>query len=135
MRFDADANPALPGKWQPVEEVIYLLVFEGETPETQGHFSLTARLLETLLIPILDEWNEPLWEVERRETLVVDLQTGGDCREGYAIRLSETESFLALRSDRIYWGKGTPVMSLQRLRNLSCSITSPACGLQCLSVR
>ncbi len=38
-------------------------------------------------------------------------------------------------SDRIYPGKGMPVMSPQRLRNLSCSVTSPACGLQRFSVR
>jgi hypothetical protein len=50
------ADPALPGKWQPGEEVIYMLVFEGElpdgsTPEIPARQMLTSRLSETLPIP------------------------------------------------------------------------------------
>lgn len=89
------ADPALPGKWQAGEEVIYLLVFEGElldgsTPETQARRVLTSRLSETLPIPILDEWNESLWEVAQMENLIVGLLTGGDCQEGYLVQLTET---------------------------------------------
>ena len=66
----------LPGKWQPGEEVVYLLVFEGEfldgsTPETQVRRKLTSRLSETMSIPILDEWDEPLWESAQMENLIV----------------------------------------------------------------
>ena len=89
------ADPALPGKWQPGEEVIYLLVFEGElldgsTPETQARRVLTSRLSETLPIPILDEWHESLWEAGQRENLIVGLETGGDCQEGYQVQLTES---------------------------------------------
>jgi hypothetical protein len=53
------ADLALPGKWQPGEDVIYLIVFEGElldrsTPEAQAQRVLTSRLSETLSISILD---------------------------------------------------------------------------------
>jgi hypothetical protein len=70
------ADPALPGKWQPGEEMIYLLVFEGElldgsTPETQARKTLTSCLSESLPIPILDEWYESLWVVAEMENLIV----------------------------------------------------------------
>lgn len=89
------ADPALPGKWQPGEEVIYLLVFEGEpldgsTPDTQARRMLTSRLSETLPIPILDGWHESLWEAGQRENLIVGLETGGDCQEGFLVQLTET---------------------------------------------
>ena len=89
------ADPALPDKWQPGEDVMYLLVFEGEipdrsTPETQAQRMLTSRLSETLPIPILDEWHASLWESGQMESLIVGLETGGDCQEGYLIQLSET---------------------------------------------
>jgi len=89
------ADPVLPGKWQPGEEVVYLLVFEGElldgsTPETQAREMLTARLSETLPLPILDVWHESLWEVAQKENLILGLLTGGDCQAGYLVKLTET---------------------------------------------
>jgi hypothetical protein len=88
------ADPALPDKWQPEEEVIYLLVFEGEVvdgskPKTQSRHKITSRLSETLPIPILDAWNEFLWEAGWIESLIVELETGGDCQEGYLVQLTE----------------------------------------------
>ncbi len=89
------ADPALPGKWQSGDEVVYLLVFEGETaeettPEDQALHMLTARLSEILPIPVLDDWECLLWEVARRKDLVVDMHTNGDCQDGYVVKLSET---------------------------------------------
>ncbi|OGO62761.1 MAG: hypothetical protein A2Z45_10930 [Chloroflexi bacterium RBG_19FT_COMBO_55_16] len=89
------ADPALPGKWQPGEDMIYLLVFEGEllggwTPDTLARQMLISRLSETLPIPVLDEWNESLWEVAQMENLIVGLETGGDCQEEYLVQLTET---------------------------------------------
>ena len=89
------ADPALPGKWQPGEELVYLLVFEGElldgsTPEIQARRMLTSRLSETLPIPILDKWHESLWEAGQVENLIVGLLTAGDCQEGYLVQLAET---------------------------------------------
>jgi hypothetical protein len=90
------ADPALPGKWQPGEEVIYLLVFEGELPdgsslETKARRFLTSRLSETLSIPILDDWHESIWEAGQMENLIIGLETGGDCQKGYIIQLGEIE--------------------------------------------
>jgi hypothetical protein len=82
------ADPALPGKWQPGEEVVYLLVFEGEEEE-QATKMLTSRLSEALPIPVLDEWNRQLWEVARTKELVVQMETCGDCQEGYVVHLGE----------------------------------------------
>jgi hypothetical protein len=84
------ADPALPGKWQAGEEVVYLLVFEGEDAEDQAMEMLTARLSGALPIPVLDDWNRELWEAARSKDLVVDLQTCGDCQEGYQVQLTET---------------------------------------------
>jgi hypothetical protein len=90
------ADLALLGKWQPGEEVIYLLGFEGElldgsTPETQARRVLTSRLSEALPIPILDEWHESLWEAGSKGNLILGLETGGDCQEGYQVQLTETK--------------------------------------------
>jgi hypothetical protein len=87
------ADPALPGKWQSGEEVVYLLIFEGElldgsTPETQARQMLTSRLVETLPIPILDDWDESLWESGQIENLIIGLETGGDCQQGYLVQLT-----------------------------------------------
>ena len=75
--------------------MIYLLVFEGELldgPTQVNHAKrmLTSRLSETIPIPILDEWNESLWEAGQKENLIVGLETGGDCQEGYQVQLTET---------------------------------------------
>jgi hypothetical protein len=97
------ADPALPGKWQPGEEVVYLLVFEGETPEEKAMEMLTARLSEALPIPVLDDWNRQLWEAARRMDLAVDLQTCGDCQEGYVVQLGENawkEVVIGLMNER-----------------------------------
>jgi hypothetical protein len=82
------ADPALPGKWQPGEEVVYLLVFEGEKEE-QAMKMLTSRLTETLTIPVLDDWNRQLWEAARSNELVVRMETCGDCQEGFVVQLGE----------------------------------------------
>ncbi len=89
------ADPALPGKWQPGTEAIYLLVFEGELPdgslpETRARRMLASRLSETLPIPILDDWGESLCEAGQVENLITGLLTDGDCQEGYQAQLTET---------------------------------------------
>jgi hypothetical protein len=89
------ADPALPGKWQPGEDMVYLLLFEselpgGSTPEIQHTHMLTSRLSETLSIPILSEWEEQLWEAGQIENLILGLVTGGDCQVGYIVQLDET---------------------------------------------
>ena len=89
------ADPALPGKWQSGEEVIYQLVFDCElldvsTLESQARRMLASRLSKTLPIPVLDEWNESLWGVAQMENLIVGLETGGDSQEGYLVLLIET---------------------------------------------
>jgi hypothetical protein len=88
------ADPALPGKWQPGEEVIYLLVFEGELldgsiPESQARRGLTSRLSESLPIPILSEWDESIWEARKRENMIIGLKTHGDCQMGYLVQLTK----------------------------------------------
>jgi len=89
------ADLALLGRWQPGEEVIYLLVFEGDvegcpTSEDQGRCMLTSRLSEALPIPIVDSWAEALWEVGVSKGLIVELTISGDCLAGYCIHVSET---------------------------------------------
>jgi hypothetical protein len=50
---------------------------------------LTKQLSEALLIPILDEWNAPLWQAGQQENLIVGLGTNGDCQVGYLVQLTE----------------------------------------------
>jgi len=88
------ADPALPGKWKPREEIVYLLVFEGElldgsVPETQARHMVTSCLSETLSIPILDGWAEVLWETGERMELIGELVIAGDCLAAYWIYPSE----------------------------------------------
>jgi hypothetical protein len=50
---------------------------------------LSARLSETLSIPILNDWKEYLWEAGQIENLILELANGGDCQVGYIIQLNE----------------------------------------------
>jgi hypothetical protein len=88
------ADPALPGKWQPGEEIAYLLVFEGdmsggEMPEHQARLMLTSRLSEALPIPIMDSWAEALWNAGVKKELIGGLATAGDCQMGCCVSISE----------------------------------------------
>lgn len=88
------ADPALPGKWQPGEDVVYLLVFDGELPDGTppeiklGHM-LASRLSETLSIPILDRWSVTLWETGSKKELIGELAVSGDCPSGYWVSVTE----------------------------------------------
>ncbi len=89
------ADPALSGKWQSGEEVVYLLVFEGElsdgvTPENQAIRLLSPRLSEALPIPIIDSWAEALWETGAENDLIGKLAFSGDCLIGFGVNISET---------------------------------------------
>jgi hypothetical protein len=89
------ADPALPGKWQPGEDVAYMLVFEGDlsdgrTTEEHASMILPARLSESLPIPILQEWGELLWEAGIEHELIALLTTSGDNPAGYWVQLTET---------------------------------------------
>lgn len=89
------ADPALPGKWQSGEDVVYLLVFEGElldgsTPEIKLGRMLASRLSETLPIPILDRWAVTLWEAGAKKELIGDLAASGDCPSGHWVHVSES---------------------------------------------
>jgi hypothetical protein len=89
------ADPALPGKWQAGNEVVYLLVFEGELtdgspPETQASSMLASRLSETLPIPILDRWAITLWEAGMESDLIDEVVACGDCRSGYLVHVNES---------------------------------------------
>lgn len=89
------ADPALPGKWHPGEEVVYLLEFEGElpggsTPEVKPWRMLASRLSETLPIPILDRWAVTLWEAGSKKELIGDLAASGDCQSGHWVHVSES---------------------------------------------
>ncbi|MEM2112252.1 MAG: hypothetical protein QXX08_10330, partial [Candidatus Bathyarchaeia archaeon] len=90
------ADPALPGKWQPGEEVVFLLVFEGElqdgsTPESRAIRLLAPRLSEALPIPIVDSWTRALWDRGLEYQLIGELGIAGDCLSGYCLRISELE--------------------------------------------
>jgi hypothetical protein len=89
------ADPALPGKWQPGEEVACILVFEedlpnGANPEEHACKILPSRLSEVLPFPILDGWHASLWEAGQAENLIRGLATGGDCQVGYLVHMTET---------------------------------------------
>lgn len=86
------ADPALPGKWQPGEEAVYLLVFEGSegnTPEAQATQMLPKRLSEALPIPMIDGWAEVLWNAGAEKDLIGELMTGGDTSAGFWVHLTE----------------------------------------------
>lgn len=89
------ADPALPGKWQPREEVAYILVFEGdliygENPAEHACQMLPSRFSEILSIPVLKDWAEKLWKAGAEQELIGELMTGGDCPTGFWVQLTET---------------------------------------------
>lgn len=89
------ADTALPGKWQPGEEMVYLLVFEGElldgsTPENQAIRLLSLRISEALPIPIKHGWAKALWEAGVKKDLIGELAFSGDCLACFGLNTSET---------------------------------------------
>ena len=79
---------ALPGKWEPEDLSIYLLVYRG-TPDPEDKLIrlFIERIKEALEVPILDEWASTLWRQARNRKFVQDLVTGGDCILGAKIDL------------------------------------------------
>jgi hypothetical protein len=88
------ADPALPGKWQPGEDVAYIMVFEGDLTDGENlddHAcqKLPSRLSEALSIPVLLEWAEILWETGVEQGLIGELTTGGESSAGFSVQLTE----------------------------------------------
>jgi len=79
---------SLPGKWEPEDLSVYLLVFRG-TPDPGKEIIrlFIERIKEALEVPILDEWATIIWKHARNRKLVQDLVTGGDCILGARIDL------------------------------------------------
>jgi hypothetical protein len=89
------ADPALPGKWQPEEDMVYRLVCDGdlidkENPEEHACQMLPSRLSEALPIPILREWAETLWEAGFEKGLITELTTGGDSLVCFTVQLAQS---------------------------------------------
>ena len=79
---------ALPGKWEPEDLNVYLLVFRGTPDPGKEMIRLfIERIKEALEVPILDEWAGTLWKQARNRSLVQDLVTCGDCIQGARINL------------------------------------------------
>jgi hypothetical protein len=77
-------NQAIPGKWVPEYETVYILQFiGGNSIESQ----LVERLNETLTAPILPEWGTILMKNGVQKGFIKTLTTGGDCLEGISIRI------------------------------------------------
>jgi hypothetical protein len=81
----AVTNQAIPGKWVPEYETVYILQFiGGNSIESQ----LVDRLNESLTAPILPEWGSILMKSGIQNGFIKTLTTGGDCLEGISIRIS-----------------------------------------------
>lgn len=82
------SHAAIPGKWSPDNEEIYLLYFIGcDTIQSQ----LVSRLNESLNIPILPEWADRITEEGRKLNYIQDLKTGGDCIAGISINVKNAD--------------------------------------------
>jgi hypothetical protein len=89
------ADPALPGKWQQGEDMVYILVCDGdlierEKPEEHACQMLPSRLSEALPIPVLREWAETLWEAGFEKGLITELTTGGDSLKCLSVQLAQS---------------------------------------------
>jgi len=89
------ADPALPGKWQPGEDVVYILVFEGglteeEIPEEHACQMLPSRLSEALPIPVLVEWAKTIWKAGFEKGLITALTTSGDSLGCFSVQLTQS---------------------------------------------
>jgi len=79
---------AVPGKWEPEDLSVYLLIFRGTPdPEDEMIRLFIERIKEALEVPILDEWASTLWRQARNHEVVQDLVTVGDCILGAKIDL------------------------------------------------
>ena len=84
---------AQPGKWEPEDLSIYLLVFrDSPDPEEEIIRLFIERIQEALEVPILNEWAGILWKQARNRKLIQDLVTGGDCILGARINLGQGQS-------------------------------------------
>jgi hypothetical protein len=89
------ADSAVPGKWQPGDDVAYILVFEGDltdgdNPEAHACRMLPSRLSEALPIPIIDRWSKILWEAGFENGLITELATGGDSLKCLSVQLAQS---------------------------------------------
>jgi len=89
------ADPDLPSKWQPGENVAYILVFEGdlkegENPEGNACQMLPSRPSEALPIPVLHEGADTLCEGGTKQGLIAELTTEGDSPRCFWVHLTET---------------------------------------------
>lgn len=74
---------ALPGKWESEDEFGYLLVFHGSThPKEDLQHLFIERLIETLEVPVLEEWAEALWDAAKQFHFLSQIETSGDCIAG-----------------------------------------------------
>jgi len=89
------ADPALPGKWQQGDDMVYILLCDGdlierEKPEEHACQMLPSRLSEALPIPVLREWAETLWEAGFEKGLIAELTTGGDSLVCFTVQLAQS---------------------------------------------
>lgn len=89
------ADPALPGKWQPGEDMVYIFVCDGdlidrENPAENACQMLPSRLSEALPIPVLWEWAEILWEAGFKKGLINDMTTGGYSLVCFTVQLAQS---------------------------------------------
>ena len=71
---------ALPGKWEPGDQVAYALVFRGTAnPLADLKRLFTERVKEALEISVLDDWADLLWEAALKNRYVEMLNIGGNC--------------------------------------------------------
>lgn len=79
---------AVPGKWTPDDNQIFILAFIGsDSVESQ----LVSRLNETLSIPVLPEWATRIIEEGYVRKFVTNLKTGGDCVRGISIEVKNAD--------------------------------------------
>ncbi len=83
------AHQALPGKWSPEHNLLFLLVFRGsEDPDADLIEQFTVRLNEALEVPIIPEWGLPLFKAAKARNFIGRMETGGDCLGGVWVNLA-----------------------------------------------
>jgi hypothetical protein len=79
---------ALSSKWEPEDEVAYLLVFQDSiTGITESTHLFVERLMEILEVPVLEEWAEALWKAALQYRFISEIETAGDCVFGVKLDL------------------------------------------------
>jgi len=85
-------SQAVEGNWEPDNNEIYIAQFASEKSIKD---QIIDRLNEALVIPLLQEWSETIWNTGIDYGFIEEIKTGGDCLRCVKVKIKEDWQGLA----------------------------------------